>query len=116
MKKRAGLLLKFAAALAFLALARDPNFEIESHGYFHRTCSVSGRGKWVVKGTRNPAEAVDELELNARKIELLTGCRPRFHRPGGAYVDETCAALRKAVPELRKRGYKFVRLDEALKL
>ena len=155
---------------AFLELARDPNFEIESHGYFHRTCSVTGRGKWTVKGTGSPAEAVDELELNARKIELLTGRRPRFHRPGGAYADEACAALakdlglevltynvysgdgrlrsgaeiagsllkyatpggvailhfnhpgwneesalRKAVPALKKLGYRFVLLDAAFK-
>ncbi|MEI7527995.1 MAG: polysaccharide deacetylase family protein [Elusimicrobiota bacterium] len=156
---------------AFLELAREPDLEIESHGYLHRACSVSGRGKWTVKGTRNAAEAVDEIELNARKIAALTGRRPRFHRPGGAYSDEACAALakdlglevltydiysgdarphapdsaiaanllkyaspggifilhfnhpgwneeaalRKAIPALKARGYSFVRLDAAIK-
>jgi len=155
----------------FMELARDPGFEIESHGYLHRACSVSGAGRWTVKGTANPAQAVDEIELNARKIELLTGRRPRFHRPAAAYSDEACAALakdlgisvltysvysgdfspratgagiasnllkyvfpggiilmhfnhpgwseeaalRKAVPELKKRGYTFVLLDAAFK-
>ena len=155
----------------FMELARDPDFEIESHGYLHRACSVSGAGKWTIKGTMNPAQAVDELELNARKIELLTGRRPHFHRPAAAYSDEACAALakdlglevltysvysgdfkarapgseiasnllkyafpggiiimhfnhpgwneeaalRKAVPELKKRGYSFVLLDNVFK-
>lgn len=71
-----------------LALSRNPLFEIENHGLMHKPCSVTGRAAYGIPGTAGVAELVDEVELNARKIEALTGRKPRFYRPGTAYCDE----------------------------
>lgn len=63
-------------------------FEIENHGRMHKPCSVSGRAAYGISGTAGVAELVDEVEMNARMIEALTGRKPRFYRPGTAYCDE----------------------------
>jgi peptidoglycan/xylan/chitin deacetylase (PgdA/CDA1 family) len=151
---------------AFDRLAANPLFEIANHGLNHRPASVSGKSVYGIDGTRNIAELVDEIELNARKIEELTGRRPRFYRSGTAYYDEvavmisgelgeqvagfsvlgdagatftreqvkkalvnarggdiiivhmnhpeagTGAGVMDAVPELKKRGFRFVRLSD----
>jgi len=86
----------------FLALARNPLFEIENHGMLHKPCSVNGRSIYGIKGTVNPAEVRSEVEGNALKIERLTGRRPRFYRSGTAYYDE------KAVALVEKLGYQAV--------
>jgi len=65
-----------------------PLFEIENHGRMHKPCSVSGREAYGIPGTAGVDELVDEVELNARMIEALTGHKPRFYRPGTAYCDE----------------------------
>jgi peptidoglycan/xylan/chitin deacetylase (PgdA/CDA1 family) len=151
---------------AFDRLAANPLFEIENHGYRHKPASVTGRSVYGIKGTGSPAELVDEIELNARKILALTGRKPRFYRSGTAYYDEvavkiaaelgeeiagfsllgdagatytgdqvtralltaapgdiiilhmnhpeggTGAGVIAAVPELKKRGFRFVRLSD----
>ena len=151
---------------SFTRLAANPLFEIANHGFQHKPASVSGRSVYGIDGTRNVAELVDEIELNAKKIEELTGRRPRFYRSGTAYYDEvavqvagalghqvagfsvlgdagatysrdevkkallgatpgaivivhmnhpesgTGPGIMDAVPELKKRGYRFVRLSE----
>lgn len=66
----------------------SPLFEIENHGRMHKPCSVSGRAAYGIPGTAGVAELVDEVEINARMIEVLTGRKPRFYRPGTAYCDE----------------------------
>ncbi|HEY6838554.1 MAG TPA: polysaccharide deacetylase family protein [Geobacteraceae bacterium] len=150
----------------FDRLAGEPLFEIANHGFHHRPASVFGRSVYGINGTRSVAELVDEIELNARKIEALTGRKPRFYRSGTAYYDEvavkvaaelgeevagfavlgdagatysreqvkkallaaspgdivilhmnhpgsgTAAGVMDAVPELRKRGFRFVRLSD----
>ncbi len=150
----------------FLKLAANPLFEIGNHGLLHKPASVNGRSVYGIDGTRDVAELVDEIELNARKIEELTGRKPRYYRSGTAYYDEVAvavanrlgnqvigfdvlgdagatytpeqvkAALEKAapgaivimhmnhpesgtaagviaaIPELRKRGFRFVRLSD----
>lgn len=150
----------------FDKLAVNPLFEIANHGYSHKPASVSGRSVYGISGTKDVSELVDEIELNARKLEELTGRRPRFYRSGTAYYDEiaarianelgqqvagfsllgdagatyssekvnaallaarpgdivimhfnhpesgTAAGVMAAVPELKKRGYRFVRLSE----
>lgn len=147
-------------------LAANPLFEIANHGFHHRPASVKGKQVYGINGTKNVAELVDEIELNARKIEELTGRRPRFYRSGTAYYDEiavqvsealghkvagfsvlgdagatwprekvkqallsatpgaivilhmnhpgsgTGKGVMEAVPELLKKGYRFVRLSE----
>ncbi len=150
----------------FDKLAAHPLFEIANHGFGHKPASVSGRAAYGIRGTGSVAELVDEIELNARKIEGLTGRRPRFYRSGTAHYDEvavrvaaelghtvagfsvlgdagatysreqvkrallaagagdmvilhmnrpesgTAAGVMDAIPELRKRGYRFVRLSD----
>lgn len=151
---------------AFDHLAATPLFEIANHGLLHRPASVNGRSVYGLQGTKNVGELVDEIELNARKLEELTGRRPRFYRSGTAYYDEiavkiagdlgervagfsvlgdrgatysraevrqallnarpgdiiivhmnhpeagTGGGVMDAVPELKKRGFRFVRLSD----
>ena len=77
----------------FLNLSRDPLFEIENHGLNHKPCSINGESEYGIHGTSNAGEAFDEIEANARKIEAITGQRPRFYRSATAFIDEACARL-----------------------
>ncbi len=72
----------------FARLAANPLFEIENHGTAHRPASVTGRSAFDIPGTAGAAELVDEIEINADKIEALTGRRPVFYRSGTAYYDD----------------------------
>ena len=83
----------------FASLAANPLFEIENHGWKHKPCSVNGRSVYGIEGTKNISELVDEVELDAAKIEALTGRKPRFFRSGTAYYDEV------AVRIIRDLGY-----------
>lgn len=77
----------------FLKLSKDTLFEIENHGLNHRPCSIDGESEYGIHGTANVSEAFDEIEANARKIEVLTGRRPHFYRSATAFIDEACARL-----------------------
>jgi len=150
----------------FRQLANNPLFEIANHGILHKPASISGRSVYGINGTNNVGELVDEIEQNARKIEEISGVRPRLYRSGTAYYDEIAvqisqvlghevagysllgdagatwssdkvkAALLKAIPgdiallhmnhpeagtgeglmaaipELRRRGFRFVRMSD----
>ena len=72
----------------FAELSKDPLFEIENHGLLHRLCSTQGRSKYGVYPTHSLGDVIDEMELNARKIQGLTGRRPVFFRSATAYTDE----------------------------
>jgi peptidoglycan/xylan/chitin deacetylase (PgdA/CDA1 family) len=152
-----------ANAAAFKKLAADP---LENHGLAHKPCSVNGNKAYGIKGTASVAELVDEIEKNGRKIEAVTGGKPKFYRPGTAYCDEvavkvagelgyevvnynilgdagatrpkekireamlkagpgaivilhmnqprsqTAAGLKEAIPLLRQKGFRFVKLSE----
>jgi peptidoglycan/xylan/chitin deacetylase (PgdA/CDA1 family) len=151
----------------FKQLTTDTLFEIENHGLRHKPCASDGETEYGIKGTLNIGEAIDEIELNNRKIKSITGRRPKFFRSPTAFIDETCVkvagqlgitvisydvlsgdavpetpeqiiagnilknvkdgtivimhmnhpkwytyeALLKVVPELRKQGYSFVKLE-----
>lgn len=77
----------------FRKLAANPLFEIANHGLLHRPASVSGRSVYGISGTQNPAELVEEIELNARKIEAISGKRPKLYRSGTAYYDEVAVEI-----------------------
>jgi peptidoglycan/xylan/chitin deacetylase (PgdA/CDA1 family) len=150
----------------FKQLASNPLFEIANHGMWHKPASINGRSIYGIDGTKNTTELVQEIELNARKIEDITGKRTRYYRSGTAYYDEyavqisqqlghevigfsvlgdagatfsaaqvkaalltskpgdiiiahmnhpeagTGAGIIAAVPELKKRGFRFVKLSE----
>jgi len=74
-------------------LAADPLFEIENHGLNHKPASVSGAKIYRRRGAKNPGELVDEIELNALKIEKITGRKPLFYRPGTAYFDDVAVKI-----------------------
>jgi peptidoglycan/xylan/chitin deacetylase (PgdA/CDA1 family) len=150
----------------FRQLAANPLFEIANHGMWHKPASLNGRSIYGIDGTKNARELVQEIELNARKIEDITGKRPRYYRSGTAYYDEyavqisqqlghevigfsvlgdagasysaaqvksamlsskagdiiiahmnhpeagTGTGIMTAIPELKKRGFRFVRLSD----
>lgn len=150
----------------FRKLAANPLFEIANHGIRHKPASTIGRSIYGIDGTQNAGEVVDEIELNARKIEAISGVRPKLYRSGTAYYDEiavgisqglghevagysllgdagatwnaaqvktallkavpgdiallhmnhpeagTGAGIMAAVPELQRRGFRFVRMSE----
>lgn len=77
----------------FLRLAKNPLFEIGNHGFWHKPASINGRSVYGIKGTANVAELSAEIELNAGKIEAITGQRPRYYRSGTAYYDEYAVQL-----------------------
>lgn len=77
----------------FQSLARNPLFEIENHGFLHKPLSVDGRSVYGIAGTRDVAQVVDEVMINERKIERLTGRKPMFFRPGTAYFDDVAVEI-----------------------
>lgn len=77
----------------FMRLSKDSLFEIENHGLNHRPCSVDGESEYGITGTADVPDAFDEMEANARKIEKLTGRRPKFYRSATAFIDEACAKI-----------------------
>jgi len=150
----------------FKQLAANPLFEIANHGMWHKPASVNGRTAYGISGTKDIQELVQEIELNARKIEGISGTRPRYYRSGTANYDElavqvanrlghevigfsvlgdagatlpaakvtaallasrpgdiviahmnhpeagTGAGIMAAIPLLKKRGFRFVRLSD----
>lgn len=86
-------------------LAKDTLFEIENHGLLHRPCSADGESIYGIKGTHNVGEAVDEIELNARKIEAFTHRRPQYYRSATAYQNEECVAI------AQKLGFSIITFD-----
>lgn len=77
----------------FRDLAKKPLFEIANHGLHHKPASINGRTVYGIRGTQSVVELVDEIELNARKIEGITGKRPQLYRSGTAYYDEVAVAV-----------------------
>ena len=74
-------------------LAADPLFEFANHGTTHRPLSVTGRSAYGITGTANPGEVYDEIMANDARLTELTGHRPRYFRPGTAYLDEVAADI-----------------------
>src|SRR4030042_1423040 len=72
----------------FQALARNPLFEIENHGLNHSPCSAIGQSVYEIRGTKNVGEIFDEIELNALRIQRMTGRKPKYYRPAAACCGE----------------------------
>ncbi|KAB0665088.1 polysaccharide deacetylase family protein [Oryzomonas japonica] len=81
----------------FKRLAANPLFEIANHGMWHKPASVTGRSVYGIKGTKDARELVEEIERNARKIEAITGKRPKLYRSGTAYYDEVAVEVAGAL-------------------
>lgn len=94
----------------FRRLAADPLFEIANHGLRHKPASVNGRSVYGIEGTRDAGELVEEIELNARKIETVTGRRPKLFRSGTAYYDDVAVEI---AAELRHEVAGFSVLGDA---
>jgi peptidoglycan/xylan/chitin deacetylase (PgdA/CDA1 family) len=77
----------------FKTLASNPLFEIANHGLEHKPASVNGKSIYNLNGTKDVEELVDEIELNARKIESITHKRPKYFRSGTAYYDEVAVKV-----------------------
>ena len=80
-------------------LAADPLFEIENHGLTHHPCAIDGESKYGIHGTASVGQAVDEIELNARKIEAFTLRKPTYYRSATATTDEACAEIARHLGE-----------------
>ena len=78
-------------------LARDlaavPFFELANHGTGHLPLSVNGNSAYGIAGTRNTGEIYDEIMGNDEVLAELTGERPRFFRPGTAYLDNVATQI-----------------------
>ncbi|WP_298844743.1 polysaccharide deacetylase family protein [Clostridium sp.] len=94
----------------FMALSKIPQFEMENHGYLHKPLSVNGKSAYGITGTQNIGEVVDEIILNERKIEELTGRKPKYFRSGTAYYDEVAV---KIVNEIGEDAVNFNVLGDA---
>ena len=81
----------------FRQLAANPLFEIANHGLRHKPASVIGRSIYGIEGTKDAGELVEEIELNARKIEAISGRRPKLYRSGTAYYDEVAVEISQAL-------------------
>jgi peptidoglycan/xylan/chitin deacetylase (PgdA/CDA1 family) len=86
----------------FRQLAKEPFFEIGNHGLNHKPSSMNGRSAYGIAGTKSVGEIFDEIEQNATKIEILTGRKPKYYRPGTAHSDEVCVEIANAL------GYEVV--------
>ena len=77
----------------FRQLAANPLFEIANHGIRHKPASITGRSIYGIAGTLNAGDVMEEIELNARKIESISGVRPKLYRSGTAYYDEIAVQI-----------------------
>ncbi|MBP2217045.1 peptidoglycan/xylan/chitin deacetylase (PgdA/CDA1 family) [Arthrobacter sp. CAN_C5] len=74
-------------------LAADPLFELANYGTNHYPLSVSGASAYGIFGTEGPGSVFDEIMANDAVLTDLAGKRPRFFRPGTAYLDDVAAEI-----------------------
>jgi peptidoglycan/xylan/chitin deacetylase (PgdA/CDA1 family) len=74
-------------------LAAVPFFELANHGSRHLPLSVTGHSAYGIPGTQSSQEIYDEIMTNDRLLTEITGKRPRFFRPGTAFLDEVAAEI-----------------------
>lgn len=95
---------------AFILLSKNTLFEIENHGSEHKPLSVCGEKAYGIKGTSNIEEVINEVLLNAKKIEKLTGRAPKYFRSGTAYYDDISV---KIIQELGEKAVNFNIIGDA---
>lgn len=74
-------------------LAAVPFFELANHGSQHLPLSVAGHSAYGIPGTQSSLQVYDEIMTNDKLLTEITGERPRFFRPGTAYLDEVAAEI-----------------------
>ena len=74
-------------------LAAVPFFELANHGTQHLPLSVTGRSAYGIPGTQSIRQVYDEIMTNDKLLTEITGKRPRFFRPGTAFLDEVAAEI-----------------------
>ena len=74
-------------------LAADPLFEIANHGTSHKPLSTTGNTAYGIPGTRNAGEVYDEVMPNDEALANITGKRPKYFRPGTAYLDDVATDI-----------------------
>lgn len=74
-------------------LAADPLFEVANHGTSHKPLSTTGNTAYGISGTRNVAEVYDEIMPNDEALAGVIGKRPRYFRPGTAYMDDVATDI-----------------------
>ncbi|HSU48562.1 MAG TPA: polysaccharide deacetylase family protein [Arthrobacter sp.] len=78
-------------------LASDPLFEIANHGTSHKPLSTTGNSAYGIPGTRNAGEVFDEVMPNDGILADIAGKRPRYFRPGTAYMDDVAVDILNAL-------------------
>lgn len=78
-------------------LAAEPLFELANHGTRHAPLSVAGNSAYGIPGTRSSGEVYEEIMSNGGLLKEITGKRPRFFRPGTAYLDDVAAEISLAL-------------------
>ncbi len=78
-------------------LAANPLFELANHGTRHAPLSVSGKTAYGIPGTRNSADVYEEIMSNDALLTAISGRRPRFFRPGTAFLDDVAAEISLAL-------------------
>ncbi len=61
---------------------------LENHGAFCRPLSISGKGVKNHPGTSSVDDVFEEVEKNAREIEVYSGRLPRFFKSGYGFYDD----------------------------
>jgi peptidoglycan/xylan/chitin deacetylase (PgdA/CDA1 family) len=80
-----------------LELAAVPLFELANHGTRHAPLSVDGNSAYGISGTRSSGQVYEEIMSNDNLLAQITGKRPRFFRPGTAYLDDVAAEISLAL-------------------
>ncbi|WP_240720945.1 polysaccharide deacetylase family protein [Pseudarthrobacter sp. NamE2] len=78
-------------------LAAEPLFELANHGTRHAPLSVAGNSAYGIPGTQSSGQVYEEIMSNDNLLTEITGKRPRFFRPGTAYLDDVAAEIALAL-------------------
>jgi peptidoglycan/xylan/chitin deacetylase (PgdA/CDA1 family) len=78
-------------------LAEEPLFELANHGTTHKPLSATGNTAYGIPGTKNAGEVYDEIMPNDASLTGIIGSRPRYFRPGTAYMDDVAADILHAL-------------------